>query len=201
MPVAYTEARDPTANDDTLDNILVGSVWINTTSGNVFDCITNAQAAARWRCRARVLGASGAAVSAGAVTSEEVLATITVPAQSLGSNGTIRILSTWSVTNSANNKTLRLRYSGASGTIVSNFTATTQPLLRIEAQITNTNTTTQTTAGITWASAGNSVLASTSPGVDTTADTTIVITGQKASSGETLTLVSYNVELTRPDIT
>lgn len=144
-----------------------------------------------------ILGHSGTAVSAAADTAENFLATITVPAGLMGVNGVLRIVSNWSVTNSGNNKIIRIRYSGNSGSIISNFTATTQPLLRVEAMVFNTAAGVQTTAGITWASAGNSVVASTTPGVDTTATSTIVLSGTKASAGETLTLSNYIVELLR----
>jgi hypothetical protein len=116
----------------------------------------------------------------------------------MGSNGILRIITMWSVTNSANNKICRIRYSGAAGGIISNFTATTQPLLRVEGYVFNTSPTVQNTGGITWASAGNSVVASITPGVDTTVATSVVITGAKASAGETLTLSNYIVELLRP---
>ncbi len=196
MPLATTSTTDPTASDDTTRNFYPGSVWINTISQNIFDCITNAQGAAVWRARWRVLGASGAAASAGANTSENTLATITVPANAVGIGGTIRVSTWWTVTNSANNKTCRIRYSGVAGTIVTTFTATTQPNLKIEGAIQGAGTTSsQTATGFTFASAGNSAMAAQALTVDTTAATTVVITGQKASSGETLTLSAYTVEL------
>lgn len=144
-----------------------------------------------------ILGASGTAVSGGADTNENTLATIVVPAGAMGTNGILRVTSHWSVTSSGNNKICRIRYSGASGSIIANFTSTTQTILRIEGFVFNTSDTVQTTSGFTWASAGNSAVASTTPGVDTTAATSVVLTGAKASAGETLTLVNYIVELIR----
>jgi hypothetical protein len=145
-----------------------------------------------------ILGASGTAVSGAADTNENTLATITVPAGAMGTNGILRITTNWAVTNSANNKTLRVRFSGAAGTILGVFVATTQPRLKNDALIINTAAATQATSSTWWASAGNAVDAATAPTVDTTATTTVVITGQKASAGETLTLSNYLVELLRP---
>jgi len=144
-----------------------------------------------------ILGHSGAAVSAAADLTENTLATITVPAGWMGVNGVLRIVTHWVLTSSANSKTVRIRYSGAAGTVISSFAATTQPRLRVEGFVFNTSATVQTTAGTTWAAAGNAVDASTSPAVDTTVTTTIVLTAQKASAGETATLSNYIVELLR----
>jgi hypothetical protein len=144
-----------------------------------------------------ILGHSGAAVSAAADTAENFLATIPVPAGWMGANGVLRIVTHWVVTNSANLKTARIRYSGNAGTVISSFGATTQPRLRVEGFVFNTSPTVQTTAGTTWAAAGNAVDASTSPAVDTTATTSIVLSVQKATAGETATLSNYIVELLR----
>lgn len=196
MPLATTSTSDPTVSDDNTRNYYPGSVWINTTSQNVFDCISNAQGAALWRMRWRMLGSSGAATVTPANTSENTLATITVPANAVGTTRTIRISTWWTSTNSANNKTCRIRYSGIAGTTVATFTATTQPNLKIEGAIQGAGTTaTQTATGFTYASAGNSAMTAQALTVDTTAQTTVVITGQKASAGETLTLDAYTVEL------
>jgi hypothetical protein len=146
----------------------------------------------------RILGASGTAVSGAADTNENTLATITIPAGAMGTNGILRITSNWVVTSSANNKTLRVRFSGAAGTVLGSFVATTQPRLKNDALIINTAAATQATSSTWWASAGNAVDVATAPTVDTSAATTIVITGQKATAGETLTLSNYLVELIRP---
>lgn len=139
---------------------------------------------------------SAVAVSAPADTTEDTLATITIPANAMGANGRLRVSTFWSHTNSANNKTLRVRYSGASGTIFSTFTNTTTAAMRAQCEIVNRNATNSQVGGFNgtggFGSGAASLLTSS---VDTTAATTVVITGQKASSGETLTLESYLVEL------
>jgi len=145
----------------------------------------------------RVLCASAVAVSAAADTTENVLATCTVPANALGLSGTLRITTTWAYTNSANTKTLRVRYSGAAGTAFTSLAPTTTASAYLLTLITNRNATNAQIGGALStglgfsASSGVAVTAS----VVTTADTTVVITGQKTVSGETLTLDRYLVEL------
>lgn len=42
------DASDPDANDDTLDGYVVGSRWINTSTGQEYVCVDNSSAAAIW---------------------------------------------------------------------------------------------------------------------------------------------------------
>lgn len=144
-----------------------------------------------------LLAQSYAAVSAPNDTTEDTLATITVPANTLGANGSLRIYTLWTVTNSATAKTLRIRYSGGSGTIYMQAAAVNQAshqaLLVIANQAaTNSQigTAPSTNGGL---GVNGSALATSS--VDTTASTTIVITGQKATGTDTLTLNGYTVEV------
>lgn len=145
-----------------------------------------------------VLSKSGAAVSCAADITEDTLATIAVPAKVLGANGAIRITTSWSYTNSGNNKIFRIRYSGASGTAMLLGQATVQLGLFHTQTILNRNATNSqvaygmgiTDTGIVATGSGKITMA-----IDTTAATSLVITGQKASAGETLTLESYLVEV------
>lgn len=158
---------------------------------------TTARAAAAALGVPYILSQSGASVSCPADTTEDTLATITVPANALGANGVLRILTTWTFTNSANNKTMRVRYSGGAGTIYSSNVQTTQATSQVLTLISNRNATNSQVGaandhdGLTLGSASAIVTSA----VDTTASTTIVITGQKANSGETLRLERYVVEL------
>lgn len=146
--------------------------------------------------RPYILKQSAVAVSAGADTTEDTLATITIPANIIGPNGSVEVLTLWSYTNSANNKTLRVRFSGASGTQYLNTAVTTTATLQHLAIIRNVNSASSQKAGyngtVSFSTSGNAPVTSS---VDTTAATTVVITGQKASSGETLTLESYEVRV------
>ncbi len=146
-----------------------------------------------------VLGKSGAAVNTPADTSEDTLATINIPANAMGANGVLRIYTLWAFTSSGNNKTLRIRFSGASGTIYMNPVFTTSVGYASLTMIANRNATNSQVGFASAATNGglgtSSASANVTSSVDTTAATSLVITGQKASAGETLTLESYLVEL------
>lgn len=145
-----------------------------------------------------ILAQSAASVAVSATTSEEVLATITIPANAMGANGCVEIWASWSYTNSANSKTCRIRAGGIAGTsLFSTAPTTTNTLMRV----THWANTGATNSQKTSSSSGQAGAVSTSTGtlvttsVDTTASVDIVITGQKASSGETLSLEFYQVNL------
>lgn len=145
----------------------------------------------------RVLSASSSAVSGGADTNENILATITIPAGAMGLNGIIRVYSLWTYTNSANNKTLRVRLGGIGGTTYLSVVPTTTAAFSTLTVIGNRNSA-SSQVGVADAAANvfsATTDAVTTSSVDTSAATTIVITGQKASAGETLTLEQYLAEL------
>jgi len=149
----------------------------------------------------RILGASaatGASVT-GTVT-ETALATITVPAGAMGLNGIIRVTPLFSYTNSANNKTLRVRLGGIGGpAFLSNAATTTllaQPIVLIRNRGVANSQVGFTAA--TFSSVGITTGALATGSVDTSAATTVVISGQLANTGETITLESYLVELIVP---
>lgn len=147
--------------------------------------------------RFQVLGQSSVAVSCGADTTEDALATVTIPAGAMGANGRLRITTVWTMTNSANNKTMRVRLGGIAGTIYMTSTQTAQATLRDQREISNRNAQNSQVGAMSGTSGGFglSTSAVVTSAVDTTADTTVVVTGQKASAGEALTLESYMVEL------
>lgn len=144
-----------------------------------------------------ILANSGTSSAAPADTNEDVLATITVPAKSMGLNGAVRVTFTAIMTNSVNNKTLRVRFGGIGGTAFYTLVATANDSLSALTIIQNSNNTgTQILASAQTASGlGLSTGALPTGAIDTTADTTIVITGQKASAGEALVLKQYMAEL------
>lgn len=152
---------------------------------------------------ARILGASAVAVSGGADTNENILATITIPAGAMGLNGILRVWHSWTVTNSANNKILRVRLGGIGGTQMASATLTTSATAVCLTHIANRGAAnsqisppnaSSTFLGLVAASSSALQTAS----IDTSAATTLVLTGAKASAGETLTLESYLVELILP---
>lgn len=144
------------------------------------------------------LAQSYVAVATPADVTEDALATITIPGGTLRANDGVRVTLAWSFTNNANAKTLRVRFSGASGTVYLNAGLTTQTPATATVVFGNSGAT-NAQAGYSEAVIfGNVATASTSTSaVDTTADTTVVISGQKASAGDALTLISYMVEIIR----
>ena len=115
----------------------------------------------------------------------------------LGANGGVRITTWWAFTSSVNVKTLRVRYSGASGTQYMNNVESTGTPNRCITEIFNSNATNVQFGGTQINTLNASALSAASSAVDTTAATSIVITGQKATAGETLTLSGYTVEVIR----
>ncbi len=143
-----------------------------------------------------VLAQSGAAVSVGAVVTETALATITIPANALGPNGFVTVLNSWTVTNNANNKDLRVRLGGIAGTQVAGQTVTTNVAMGRQTTILNANSTSAQKAfapPFLPAGLGLATAALVTTTIDTTAAWDIVLSGQKASAGDTLTLESYQV--------
>jgi hypothetical protein len=146
----------------------------------------------------QVLARSAVPVSAAADTTENTLATITIPAGLMGLSGGLRINGVWTYTNSGNNKTPRVRFGGAAGTAYQSTVATTTASARWPLNIQNRNSASSQIGGVA-ASAngpvGLSAASNVTSTVDTSAETTLVFTGQKASAGETITLESYIVEI------
>jgi hypothetical protein len=158
---------------------------------------SGASVRAKLNDRWQVLAQSNVGVSCPADTNENALASITVHAGAMGPNGRLRITTLWSMTSSANNKQTRVRFSGASGTTYLTAGHTTVASLRDQREIGNRNSESLQVGSMPGAPGGFSTSSGvvTTSAVDTTVDTTVVITGQKANAGETLTLESYIVEL------
>lgn len=127
---------------------------------------------------------------------ETALATVTIPANALGPNGKIRFSGLWGQTSSANNKIMRVRYSGITGTIYYTQTVTTSQTTQDIRYIGNRNATNSQVGGyaqVPGLSQAN--IARVTSAVDTTADTTLVYTAQLANAADTITLEAYTVEL------
>lgn len=143
------------------------------------------------------VASSGAAASHTGDTNETALATITIPAGGLGPNGVVRLTVNFSCTNNANTKTACIRFGGIGGTRYLNAPLTNQARLHTPIFIYNRNSEASQIAG---SNAGNmtgygqSTTSQVTSTVDTTAATTIVITGQLAVGTDTITLESYVLE-------
>lgn len=144
----------------------------------------------------RVLGQSEGQITAPTDTNENVLATITVPANTLGANGRLIVTTLWGFTNNANAKTIRVRFSGASGTQYLQTNYASAAFLRDQREIVNNNATNSQIGfgGSGTGGWGNGASANTTSSVDTTAATTLVISAQKGTDSDTITLDYYRVE-------
>lgn len=143
-----------------------------------------------------VLAMSATAVSCAADTAENTLATYTLVGYTMGPRASIRIKAEWSYTGSANAKTLRIKFGGTDFLSVGD-TAPANTSAIGECQIYNRGSQSSQRGSGTVISNGATVFAGTvqTATVDTSAAVTILITGQKASAGETLTLESYTIEI------
>jgi hypothetical protein len=146
-----------------------------------------------------VLAQSYAAVSHTGSTAEVALATISIPAGAMGANGSIEVDTVFSYTNNANLKTLRVRFGGVSGTeyLVNNVTTTVSA--RDSRLIANRNSASSQVGGYSvgilsggWGGNGNAAITSA---VNTANAVDLVISGQLASAGDTVTLEGYTVTL------
>lgn len=151
----------------------------------------NALRAALAKQGAGTFAQSAAPQSVTGTTSETTLATITIPGGAMGANGRVEVMALFSYTNSANNKTLRVKFGG---TTMANAVPTTSASYAASATIANRNSVSSQVANGSLApgATGAAVAAATA---DTTADVVLTITGQLANAGETITLESYSVAL------
>ncbi len=139
-----------------------------------------------------VLAKSGVGVSHTGNTTETTLATITVPAGAMGPNGQIEVEALFSINNSANSKTMRVRLGGSlAGATATTSTASFQGKSRIA----NRNSASSQVAP------ASLVVSSSATAVNTLAINTanaadITITGQLANAGDSVTLESYLVRVT-----
>lgn len=147
---------------------------------------------------ARLLSASAVASSHTGDMNETALATITITAGAMGLNGIIRIVAIWSGTSSGNGKTFRCRFSTISGTVFRTAAQTTNISNREFITIQNRGAMDSQIGSVVGAATGGwspSSGALVTAAVDTSAETTLVLSGQLADSGDTITLESYSVEL------
>jgi hypothetical protein len=146
-----------------------------------------------------VLAQSAAPLALTGSTSEASLATISISANAMGTNGRLRIKTKWTVTGSTNAKTPRVRLGGLAGTIFWSRAETTAANITIDnvTTIENRNSASSQIGGRLGdaAGSGSSSAAFATGALDTTQVQSLVISGQLASSVENMTLESYIVEL------
>lgn len=160
---------------------------------------TTAAAAAKYLRTWAVLANITALAAVPAVTTEEVLAVVEIPAALLGVRGRIRATVCTSHNNDASNKTVRIRWNttgDATGTVLQSLTATTTTFTQVTAELWNTGAynAQRFRAGAVMGGAGAAAVGAAA--LDTYgAPTYLVVTGQKADASDTLTFESFYVEV------
>ena len=152
---------------------------------------------------AAVVGAAGAAVakmsavpaSLTGSTAETTLASIAIPA--LGPNDAVKVTLNWSFTSSVNLKSMFVKINGA--TFAQNSTSTSgHTASRMEVMVMNRNNTASQLGSIFgFGYTAGAAVTFLNPAVETSGDNTITIRAQLASSGETITLEGYAVQVVR----
>jgi hypothetical protein len=145
-----------------------------------------------------LLGGSGVAASVTGTTDETALATVSVPAGTMGLSGAVEIRTTWTYTNSANSKNLRVRFGGIAGTqyglIGVTTTATLSDVRRIRNRASASSQVSSATSGLS-TPYGTSSSAIVTSSINTASAVDVSITGQLTNTGETITLEQYEVWL------
>lgn len=148
-----------------------------------------------------VLFSSGAGLAVPADTTEDILASITVPGHAMGANGFIRIHNIWNFTGSTNAKTMKTYFgNGLSGTLIKTSGAiATAGIFSLSEIILISNRNAENSQIVTpqtlLSGVGAHTAAPQTTSIDTADDQSITISGQKADSGENLTLEFCSVEL------
>ncbi len=140
------------------------------------------------------IASNGASINmTGTTNNETTLYSVTVNANTLGANGTLRIVAMFSYTNNSNNKTLKITYGG---TAFYTQVLTTTTMVQIMTVIHNRNlTNSQISMPLAYTGLGTNTGAKVTGAVDTTQDQSLVITGTTAVSSDTITLESVTVEV------
>ncbi len=134
-------------------------------------------------------------------TTETVLATYTLPANTLSANGILRITSLWKKTGTAGTRTERIRLGGTSGTSYYENTNSANILSMTNQILIYANGATNAQKGFgTNSSSGLGTVAGTNvtSSVDTTNNVDVVLSTQLSNSGDTDELESYLIEQIEP---
>jgi hypothetical protein len=143
-----------------------------------------------------MLAQSSAAIVAPADTTEDVLVTVNLDPGYLGANSRVKVRFNITNTNNANVKTFRVRLGGLTGTAMASFATTSLAGVFGEVEmVMNASQQAETAWGVVF-NAAPAVLfsANATAVIDVSLAQTLVLTSQKATGGDTFTLVSYSVE-------
>lgn len=144
-----------------------------------------------------MLAQTGAPVTVTAdSTDEEVLATLNIPGGLMKRNGMLRLVIMWQFTGSTNNKSLRIRMTDIAGTVL--FLTTQAVLANLEytvdfvIQNTDSESAQVCRGAAQW---GAAAVTPVTTAINTANQWSVVITGQKATGSETITLLHWNAQI------
>lgn len=146
-----------------------------------------------------ILASSAVQLSHTGNTNETTLATITIPAGTMGANDMIEVTTLWSFTNNANVKTPRVRLGGVSGTAfygpgpASNVQIYSQIRIRNRG-VQNSQLGYSASAQTSYSASAGALVTSA---IDMGSAQDLVFSGQLANSADTISLESYDVSIKR----
>lgn len=139
----------------------------------------------------------GTATSYTGGTTEQTLYSTTIPANTLGPNGVLRISVAFTMTNNANSKKFKIKF-GPGGSETTFFDSTplgslaNAPDVSVGVMIRNRNA---TNAQVGYVNQGFGPAVKTTGTVDTTAGSNLIITGQLTNGADTMAIESVTVEI------
>ncbi|HEU4854409.1 MAG TPA: hypothetical protein VFS89_03875 [Nitrosospira sp.] len=137
-----------------------------------------------------VLSSSAVAVSCASTASDEVLASFTIDAGTLGVNSILQVEPLWTFTNSANNKILKIKIGGTTVYTATRTTTTKEAPLIVLANRNSLASQIQPYDSI-YVTAGTGTPATYT--IDFAAAVDVEITGQRANGADTLKLEYFRV--------
>lgn len=143
----------------------------------------------------RTLAQSATSVSLTGTTDETTLASYTLPAGFVRTGGRIEVYTLWSMTGSTNAKTKRVKIGSTAFMAVATTSGTTVALGRLTTLFARSRTSQLAILASAPSGAGAQSSANTTGTEDLDTSLTLAITGQLASSGETLTLEAYSITI------
>lgn len=170
--------------------------YLNALTGTE---LAEIRAALGIRSPTQVLSQTVQSVSIGAVTTEAAALTYTIPAGFLLANDILWVRHLWTITNGADDKIPRTRLGGIAGTIFQSSTQTTSATLSQDSMIGIRSATSQV-GGITGANQwgyGGTASAVVTAAINLAIAQDVVISGQKETAGDTMTLQMATIILLR----
>ncbi len=144
-----------------------------------------------------VIAQSGIPIVHTGTLSATILAEVTIPANAMGANGSLRITAYWSMTNNANSKNLVIRFGGAATQV---WSAGLSSVAAAGCQVSVHNrgaTGSQVMNGGGTSASYGTMPAMVTSSEDTTQAQKIQFVGNLTNTGDTLTLERYTVEVLR----